>query len=448
MSSDPTISVGPRKRGGYTVLPNQLLEDGVLTARAYGIFVYLYGRPEGWKCRVSDLRRVFKEGRDAIYTALNELVAAGYMGKNEVIEDGLRRVRYGVDPDITERERSSSTPGPGNPELAGSPDTDSQDPGNPNTGNRTLATTEVATTEVSNSLSPLKGGESRAHTPTYASTHMHEGEDPQPALIPESDIGAESDAKIQLAGAGGTAKERRAAANDLGRRWHEFLDEKGTPFPASLPGAKFTKFAEFTQMVAPVLVNYSPDEVWGALSALYEGRSEVFPSRQALERELAATRRGLRIVAPTAGVRAELSLAASPELTADALWVLRWWTDEQGVFVPEKMLPQLTSLVREALKDGAHRKQVASTLWACSTACPAPWVFANALQGIREGRDAREVRLAAISADNRLSPGQKREERNKINSDARKVALAALLASRDGVSSDTPNGQIIMGEVS
>lgn len=73
-----TIRVG--KRRSYTVVYNDLLpQDGTLSARAWGIFVYLIGRPEGWETSSLHLAKVFKEGRDAIRTSLHELVAAGLM---------------------------------------------------------------------------------------------------------------------------------------------------------------------------------------------------------------------------------------------------------------------------------------------------------------------------------------------------------------------------------
>lgn len=130
--SDPSISVVRRR--GFTVVYNDLLpDDGSLSARAWGLFVYLVGRPDGWDCRVSHLRTQFKEGRDAIYAALNELVTAGLMTKEDYVEGGLRRTRFAVDVDETRPTRSAPVPGnpdPGNQDP-GNPEPGDQDPGNP-----------------------------------------------------------------------------------------------------------------------------------------------------------------------------------------------------------------------------------------------------------------------------------------------------------------------------
>lgn len=147
-----------RKRG-YTVVYNDLLPDGGrLSARAWGIFVYLLGRPDGWTCRASHLATVFKEGRDAIYTALSELAALELMEREPYYEGNLRRVRYALhaDPEPHKRRSAPETdsqepedlaPVPGSQEP-GAPDADAPGPEMPGQASKEGTTTEVATTEV------------------------------------------------------------------------------------------------------------------------------------------------------------------------------------------------------------------------------------------------------------------------------------------------------------
>lgn len=166
MTDSAGITVNRRR--GYTIVYNDLLpEDGVISARAWGLYVYLLGRPDGWQCRAGHLATVFKEGRDAIYTALKELVAVGLMSKEDYIEDGLRRVRYSVDADAvpTQTRRSapetdSQDPGSQDP---GEPDAGGQDPGSPapekpGEVSKEAPSTEVATTEEA---TPDESGERR-----------------------------------------------------------------------------------------------------------------------------------------------------------------------------------------------------------------------------------------------------------------------------------------------
>lgn len=113
------IRVGRRR--GYTVVENGLLPEGEakISARAWGVYVYLLSRPPGWIVRPGHLQTVFTEGRDAVYGAIRELVSAGLMVKETYRnEAGLPRQRFAI-PD---------EPG------ADSPDTDSQDTGFPDPG--------------------------------------------------------------------------------------------------------------------------------------------------------------------------------------------------------------------------------------------------------------------------------------------------------------------------
>lgn len=131
MSGD-NAGIKVNRRRGYTVVYNDLLPtDGSLSARAWGIYVYLVGRPDGWETRVGHLRSVFKEGRDALYSALAELVAADLMEKESIVEAGLRRTRYVVNADPVESQTRRSAP-----------DTDSQDSGNPEPGSQDAGTPE------------------------------------------------------------------------------------------------------------------------------------------------------------------------------------------------------------------------------------------------------------------------------------------------------------------
>lgn len=171
MSGDAGIKVSRRR--GYTLIYNDLLpDDGSLSARAWGIYVYLAGRPDGWETRAGHLSKVFKEGRDAIYTALRELVDAGLMAKEPYDDKGLRRIRYVLDVD-------EARPGPA------FPDTDSQDPGNPDAG--------TPDTEEPDAENP--GGVTTDGTSTeVASTDGPTTEQPPPAAVAaEPDVPTEAE---------------------------------------------------------------------------------------------------------------------------------------------------------------------------------------------------------------------------------------------------------------
>jgi hypothetical protein len=87
------------RRRTYTVIYNDQLTPGQLSARAWGIYAYLVGRPPGWEARSAHLCMVFTEGRDAIRKALRELEAAGLLRREYRYERGLRRTCLVLEPD-------------------------------------------------------------------------------------------------------------------------------------------------------------------------------------------------------------------------------------------------------------------------------------------------------------------------------------------------------------
>lgn len=67
------------RKGGYTVLPNQVLRDNALTLQAKGLFCMMASFPENWDFTVKGLATVAGCGREKISAALKNLEAAGYL---------------------------------------------------------------------------------------------------------------------------------------------------------------------------------------------------------------------------------------------------------------------------------------------------------------------------------------------------------------------------------
>ena len=67
------------RRGGYTVLPNQILRDETLTLQAKGLFCMMASLPENWDFTVKGLATVAGCGREKISAALKNLEDAGYL---------------------------------------------------------------------------------------------------------------------------------------------------------------------------------------------------------------------------------------------------------------------------------------------------------------------------------------------------------------------------------
>lgn len=72
----------------YIMVDKSPLEDSRLSWKAKGILVYLIGKPNDWKVRIADLISKSSDGRDSVYSGLEELVSYGYMTRQEVREKG------------------------------------------------------------------------------------------------------------------------------------------------------------------------------------------------------------------------------------------------------------------------------------------------------------------------------------------------------------------------
>lgn len=73
-----TIVRAPRPAHDFTILPNAALRDPDLSYRARGVLAYVLSMPDNWRTNAVTLARQGLEGRDAIRTAINELIVSGY----------------------------------------------------------------------------------------------------------------------------------------------------------------------------------------------------------------------------------------------------------------------------------------------------------------------------------------------------------------------------------
>jgi uncharacterized phage protein (TIGR02220 family) len=84
----------------FVTLYNEAVQDPELSAQAKGVHAYLLSLPGDWTIRAKELHNHFKNGRDAIISALNELVAQTYVEKKENRDggrfDGVTYICYPV----------------------------------------------------------------------------------------------------------------------------------------------------------------------------------------------------------------------------------------------------------------------------------------------------------------------------------------------------------------
>lgn len=78
------------KNKNFSVLSNEPFNEKSLSWKAKGLLAYLLTRPDNWKVQVEHLRKASTDGRDSIYSALKELIQAGYIQRNIKRDDNGR----------------------------------------------------------------------------------------------------------------------------------------------------------------------------------------------------------------------------------------------------------------------------------------------------------------------------------------------------------------------
>ena len=65
----------------FTQVSNIVLYDKRLSAKAKGIYAYLYSKPDGWAFHTPVILSEIKEGKEAFLNAIKELITYGYITK-------------------------------------------------------------------------------------------------------------------------------------------------------------------------------------------------------------------------------------------------------------------------------------------------------------------------------------------------------------------------------
>lgn len=67
----------------YVILDKAFLEDPNTSLKLKGFLAYCLAKPDHWQFHVNQLSSVLKEGRDAIYSIINEGVESGYIERDQ-----------------------------------------------------------------------------------------------------------------------------------------------------------------------------------------------------------------------------------------------------------------------------------------------------------------------------------------------------------------------------
>lgn len=100
----------------YTVMSNTHLRDKSLSLKACGLLSKILSLPDNWNYSVAGLSAICKEGKASVASAINELIAAGYIVRSrERSRDGrMSHVVYNIfEEPQTRQEEHELTPADG-----------------------------------------------------------------------------------------------------------------------------------------------------------------------------------------------------------------------------------------------------------------------------------------------------------------------------------------------
>lgn len=80
--------VRTKKTQNFVIIHKGVLEDPRLSFKAKGLWTYCMSRPDDWTFMVSHLSTVSKDGEDAVYSALDELIECGYVKRVQPVVAG------------------------------------------------------------------------------------------------------------------------------------------------------------------------------------------------------------------------------------------------------------------------------------------------------------------------------------------------------------------------
>lgn len=77
-----------KRENPYVQVDKSIIDNPKITWKAKGILIYLLARPDDWEVYPADIVKHATDGRDAVYSGLNELIGAGYIVRNNARSEG------------------------------------------------------------------------------------------------------------------------------------------------------------------------------------------------------------------------------------------------------------------------------------------------------------------------------------------------------------------------
>jgi hypothetical protein len=78
------VNIRHRHKKSFVIVPNGIFHDARLSLGAKGLLAYLLSLPPDWDVRDDQLQRELRIGRKQLEKHLEELIAAGYVVRDQV----------------------------------------------------------------------------------------------------------------------------------------------------------------------------------------------------------------------------------------------------------------------------------------------------------------------------------------------------------------------------
>ena len=79
-------------KGNFTIVPNGLINNTELSAKAKGLYLYLASKPNTWKFYMDEIKTNFTDGISAIKSGIKELEEFGYLTRKRVYDHESKRI--------------------------------------------------------------------------------------------------------------------------------------------------------------------------------------------------------------------------------------------------------------------------------------------------------------------------------------------------------------------
>ena len=74
-------------KSNFTALPNDIVNDRTMSAKAKGVLLYLASKPDTWNFFMDDIAKHFTDGLTSIKSAVKEIEKAGYLTRIKVKDE-------------------------------------------------------------------------------------------------------------------------------------------------------------------------------------------------------------------------------------------------------------------------------------------------------------------------------------------------------------------------